>query len=92
MNHFNIIFFENRQPLGRIVASGFNHFDATVNNRLNQTGVIRRRHRGQKGQVNAKGLVGHGATASNFIGQFFWGTLGQASDNAETAGIGDGSG
>src|SRR5690606_5166400 len=54
--------------------------------------VVRLLDRGQEGQVDAEGLVGHLAAAADFLGQRRRGGLGQGSDHAQAAGIGHGRG
>ena len=83
---------EHRHILRGIVAGCFHDPHATVDNRLEDTGVIRRRKARQKSHIDAKGLVRHGAATGDFCGELLRRALRQAGNDTQSTGIGDGGG
>ena len=57
VNHLNTRFFERRHYLRRITAGGFNHGDATFDNRFHIAGIVGRVDRGQEREIYTDRLV-----------------------------------
>lgn len=75
-----------------IVSSSLDHLDALLDNDVAILGVRRGGHGRQQSQVDAKGLVGHGAATTDLIAQVLRRRLGQGSQDSETTGVGDSRG
>src|SRR5690606_8220341 len=80
--------FQFREVINGLVAGGFDDFDATLDDRVDVFLVGRRFDGREDGHVDAERLVGHFATAFDFVGEVLRGRLSQTGEDAETAGIG----
>ena len=63
----------------RVVAGGFDDLDTFLDNHLGVCGVVGRVEGGEEGQVDAEGVLGHGAASSDFLAQIFGGGLSEGS-------------
>ena len=92
VNDLDAGFVQRGQVFLRVVSGSLHRLDAAVDDGLDVARVIGRADGGQKGEVHAKGLVGHLAAAADLVGQVLRGALGQAGNHAQTACVGDGGG
>jgi hypothetical protein len=83
---------EHRQPLRGIVARGLHGLDPALDDDLEQARIVGGCERGKERHVDAEGLVGHFAASRDLVGELLGCALGQASDDAEAARVGDGRG
>src|SRR5690606_22879004 len=78
--------------LDAAVARGLHHLDATVDDDIDIVFVRWWLDGGKDGHIDAEGLAGHGLAAGNLVAQIFRGGLGEAGEDAQAAGVGDGGG
>lgn len=76
----------------RAIASRLDDADALVDDGLGIGAVVGRVERGQERNVDAKGVLGHGAAACDFLAQVGGRGEDEARDDAQSAGVGDGGG
>ena len=89
VNDLDAMFLEDWQPFLRVVTGGFYRFDAALDDGVDIARIIGLLHRGQEGQVDAKGFVGHLAATADFLGKRLWVGLGQGGDHAQATRIGN---
>lgn len=77
----------SNQRVHTVVAGSLDNRDALLDNDIAVLSIRRRGHSGQQGQVDTKGLVGHGAAAADLVAQMLGGGLGQGSQDSETASV-----
>ena len=73
----------------RVIACGLDRLDAAVDDGLYVAGVVGFLERRQKSEIHTKGLVGHLAAATDFIGQVLRRALCQSGDDAQAARVGN---
>ncbi len=89
MDHLDAVLLEDRQPFRGVVARSLDDLDPARDDRRDETGIVRRGHRRQEGQVHPERLIGHLPAAGDLLRQVLGRALGQDGDDAEAAGVGD---
>ncbi|MCY1440448.1 hypothetical protein D9M71_567260 [compost metagenome] len=92
VDDFNPGFLQAWHEFHGLIAGGFDDFHAAFDDRLDVLGVRRWADSREDGHVDAEWLIGHLPAAGNFLGQCLRGWLGQAGQDAQAAGIGNGCG
>jgi hypothetical protein len=90
MHHDDAVLFELVDMFLRLVAGCLDNLDAALDDGLAVFGIRRRLDRGQDGEIHAKRLVSHAATARNLSRKVFRRRLRQRGDKPERPGISDG--
>lgn len=74
------------------VARGLDDLDALINDGLGVGAVVRRVERREKGDVDAKGVLGQGSALLDLLAQVGGRGEDERRDDAQAAGVGDGGG